>query len=146
MTWTSALPPTSTSPVLVLQICATIPGSQFLTFMKSILMKRSTLWKVKYKMYSSENKRAPGRRMALNPMFKETNRLREWWPGGKIPTCWGYCLCFCIQTRDWVVAFIWTFNLKWTTVKKQRALKGCLPVIISVSPLTQFLTPRKWTP
>ena len=47
------------------------------THMKSILMKRSTLQKEKYKMYGSKNKGAPGSETKLHPVFKEINRLRE---------------------------------------------------------------------
>jgi hypothetical protein len=52
---------------------------------KNILIKHSKLRKKKYKMYGSKNKGAPGSRVELNPVFKEINRLREWWPQGKIP-------------------------------------------------------------
>jgi len=45
--------------------------------MKSILIQHGKLQKAKYKMYGLSNKRAPGSRMELNPMFKEINRLRE---------------------------------------------------------------------
>jgi hypothetical protein len=45
--------------------------------MKIILMKRSKLRKEKYKMYDSKDKRAPGSKMKLNPVFKEINELRE---------------------------------------------------------------------
>ena len=45
---------------------------------KSILIKCSKFRKEKHKLYGSKCKGAAGGRMELNPLFKETNRLREW--------------------------------------------------------------------
>jgi hypothetical protein len=47
---------------------------------------RSKLKTEKYKVYGSSNKRAPASTMELNPVFREINRLREWWLWGKIPS------------------------------------------------------------
>ena len=46
--------------------------------MKSILIKHSKLKKKKYQRYgSSNNKGAPGGKMGLNLVFKETKRVSE---------------------------------------------------------------------
>jgi hypothetical protein len=48
------------------------------TLIKSILIKHSKVTKKRYKMYrSSNNKRAAGSEMELNPVFKAIRRLRE---------------------------------------------------------------------
>ena len=46
--------------------------------MTNILTKHSKLIEVKYKMYESSNKRAPGSRMEVNFESKEINRTKEW--------------------------------------------------------------------
>jgi hypothetical protein len=46
--------------------------------MMSVLNKHSKLKKEKQKNVWSSNKRAPGSKMELKPVFKEINRLREW--------------------------------------------------------------------
>ena len=61
------------------------PSTDFVLWfdlMKSVLIKHS---KEKYKMYGSNNEGAPESEIELNPVYKEIDRLREWWSQGKIP-------------------------------------------------------------
>jgi hypothetical protein len=53
--------------------------------MKCSLIKHSKLRKEKAQTYGSSNKGALGRRMELNPGFKEIKRLQSWCPQEKIP-------------------------------------------------------------
>ena len=50
----------------------------WLSLMKNILNKHNKLRMEKYKMYGSRNKGMSGRKIELNPVFKEINRSEEW--------------------------------------------------------------------